>query len=242
MLSESEELNSKFKILNTKEILNLAVSKFKDGVVFTTSLGAEDQVVTHLLSQIDTSVKIITLDTGRLPYETYKTIEDTEKKYGIRIQVLFPDYISVEKMVNEKGINLFYESVDNRKECCHVRKLEPLGRFLKAKNLWITGLRKEQSVTRTDMQFAEWDEKFSIQKINPLLNWTEKEIWDFIKENKIPYNELHDKGYPSIGCAPCTRAIEKGEDTRAGRWWWENPESKECGLHFKDGKLVRVKS
>jgi phosphoadenosine phosphosulfate reductase len=242
MENNIEEFNSKFKALNTKELLQLATSKHLNGIVFTSSMGAEDQVLTEILSSFDSNVEIVTLDTGRLPYETYKTIEDTEKKYGKKIRILFPDAISVETMVNGKGINLFYESVDNRKECCNVRKLEPLGKFLQNKTLWITGLRKEQSLTRTDMKFAEWDEKFSIQKINPLLDWTEKEVWAYIKEKNIPYNELHDKGYPSIGCAPCSRAIEAGEDIRAGRWWWENPESKECGLHFKDGKLVRVKS
>jgi phosphoadenosine phosphosulfate reductase len=235
------ELNQRFKTSNTKEILGLALAKYETGIVFSTSLGAEDQVLTDLLVKLNAKIDYITLDTGRLPNETYATIHDTEKKYGIKIKLLFPDYISVEKMVTEKGINLFYESIENRKECCHVRKLEPLSRALKDKNLWITGLRKDQSVTRTEMQFAEWDEKFSIQKINPLLNWTEKDIWDYIHENNVPYNELHDRSYPSIGCAPCTRAIEEGEDTRAGRWWWENPETKECGLHIVDGKLVRVK-
>lgn len=236
------ELNSKFLIANTKETLALALAKYKGNVVFSSSMGAEDQVLTEIIVSIDKSVTIATLDTGRLPNETYKAIADTEKHFGIRIQILFPDSTRVENLVKEKGINLFYDSIDNRKECCSVRKLEPLSRILKDKALWITGLRKEQSVTRMDMKFAEWDDKYSILKINPLLNWTERDIWDYIRDKKIPYNELHDKGYPSIGCAPCTRAINMGEDTRAGRWWWENPDTKECGLHMKDGKLVRAKS
>ena len=237
-----EEFNQKFQVSNTKEILQLSLSRYKGGVLFSTSLGAEDQVLTDLILSIDKTVNIVTLDTGRLPYETYKTIEDTERKYGIKIQVQFPDYISVERMVKEKGVNLFYESIENRKECCSVRKLEPLARAMKDKTLWITGLRKEQSVTRADMKFAEWDEKYSVMKINPLLNWTEKQVWDYIKANNVPYNELHEKGYPSSGCAPCTRAIEEGEDSRAGRWWWEDPVTKECGLHWKDGKLVPNKT
>ncbi|MBP6739250.1 MAG: phosphoadenylyl-sulfate reductase [Leptospiraceae bacterium] len=237
-----DEFNQTFQVSNTKEILQLSMAKYKGGVLFSSSLGAEDQVLTDLILKIDKSVQIVTLDTGRLPYETYKTIEDTEKKYQIKIQVQFPNYISVENMVRSKGINLFYESIENRKECCLVRKLEPLARAMKEKSLWITGLRREQSVTRSDMKFAEWDEKYSVLKINPLLNWTEKQVWEYIKENNVPYNELHDKGYPSIGCAPCTRAIEEGEDSRAGRWWWEDPATKECGLHWKDGKLVPNKT
>jgi phosphoadenosine phosphosulfate reductase len=171
------------------------------------------------------------LDTGRLFPETYDLIERTSNKYGINLSVYFPDSEQVEAMVNTKGINLFYHRVENRKECCGVRKIQPLKRAFKELNAWICGLRREQSVTRTDMQIVEWDENNGLIKINPLINWTEEEVWNYARENKVPYNVLHDKGFPSIGCQPCTRAIEPGEDVRAGRWWWENPESKECGLH-----------
>ena len=142
-------------------------------------------------------------------------------------------------MVAEKGLDLFYESVENRKLCCHIRKVEPLKRALQGLKVWICGLRREQSVTRADLNVIEWDEANGLYKINPLIDWTEKQVWDYVHAEKIPYNKLHDQGYPSIGCAPCTRAVKPGEDVRAGRWWWESPDKKECGLHFKDGKVVR---
>lgn len=203
----------------------------KDKAVFSTSLGAEDQVITHMLMQIDSGARVFTLDTGRMFPETYELIERTEARYDMRIQVFFPDYKAVENMVSTRGINLFYYSIENRKLCCHIRKIEPLKRALKGNQVWITGLRREQSPTRQDMRYAEWDEGNRIIKVNPLLDWTEKQVWNYIYDNKIPYNTLHDKGFPSIGCQPCTRAIEPGEDVRAGRWWWENPDTKECGLH-----------
>jgi phosphoadenosine phosphosulfate reductase len=154
-------------------------------------------------------------------------------RYGLQIKSFYPDTTQVEEMVNSKGIILFYESIENRKLCCHVRKIVPLRRALTGMDAWITGLRREQSVTRTDLKIVEWDAGNGLIKINPLLEWSEEQVWDFIKNNSIPYNKLHDQGFPSIGCQPCTRAIEKGEDLRAGRWWWELPESKECGLHGK---------
>jgi phosphoadenosine phosphosulfate reductase len=216
---------------SAEDILNAAVEEFEGNIAFASSMGAEDQVITHMLAKLFVPVRIFTLDTGRLFYETYELIEKTEARYGLKIEILFPDTLQVEKMVKEKGINLFYQSIENRKLCCGVRKIEPLRRALAGLDAWITGLRREQSPTRTNMFPVEWDEGNGLVKVNPLLNWTEDQVWNYIRENKIPYNILHDKGFPSIGCQPCTRATEPGEDIRNGRWWWENPETKECGLH-----------
>lgn len=215
-----------------QQLLQYFIEKFSDRLVLTSSMAAEDQVLTDMIVKIDPSVSILTLDTGRLPQETYDVIEATQKKYGITIQVLFPDYAQVEAMVEKHGPNLFFDSVQNRKLCCHVRKIEPLKRGLKDKDVWVTGLRKGQSVTRTDLEPIQWDEQFGLIKLSPILDWTNEQVWEYIRENDVPYNALHDKGYPSIGCAPCTRAITEGEDIRAGRWWWEQPEHKECGLHW----------
>jgi phosphoadenosine phosphosulfate reductase len=204
---------------------------FPGQCIFSTSLGAEDQVLTEILAKTVPAIRIFTLDTGRLFQETYDLIHITEQKYKIKIGVVFPDHASVEKMVNFKGINLFYDSVENRRECCHIRKIEPLQRMLKGMKVWITGLRKEQSLARAGVEMVNWDETHSIIKLNPLISWTEEDVWSSIRSNKIPYNSLHDKGFPSIGCLPCTRAILPGEDIRAGRWWWEGGSMKECGLH-----------
>jgi len=184
-----------------------------------------------MVCEIDKSTKIFTLDTGRLFPETYELIHRTNSKYGIRLSVYFPEAGHVEKMVGEKGINLFFESVENRKLCCNIRKLEPLKRAFAGLEVWICGLRREQSVTRHNMQKIEWDEANGLIKLNPLIDWTEGDVLQFIKSHGIPYNPLHDKGFPSIGCQPCTRAIFPGEDIRAGRWWWESPDTRECGLH-----------
>jgi phosphoadenosine phosphosulfate reductase len=163
--------------------------------------------------------------------ESYDLLEVTRQRYKVQIKVFFPQQKAVEDMVNRKGINLFYESVENRKLCCHIRKIEPLKRALENVDVWISGLRREQSVTREDLALVEWDNLNHKIKLNPLINWTSTDLWDYIRQNNIPYNPLHDQGYPSIGCQPCTRAVEPGEDIRAGRWWWEHPELKECGLH-----------
>ncbi len=229
-----ESLNQQWAGLSAEEILRNALSIFGNKITFATSLGAEDQVITYMLSKIDKSANIITLDTGRVFPETYDLLHRTVNRYGINIKSYYPDTAQVEEMVNTKGINLFYESIENRKLCCHVRKIVPLRRALHGKDAWITGLRREQSVTRTDLKTVEWDAANGLIKINPLLEWSEVQVWDYIKSNDIPYNKLHDQGFPSIGCQPCTRAIEKGEDLRAGRWWWEMPDSKECGLHEKN--------
>lgn len=231
MAKRIDQFNELLAGLTAGEILRKTLEMYGQHAAFSTSLGAEDQVITHMLMQVNPEANIFTLDTGRMFPETYDLIERTEARYGMRIRVFFPDYRAVEEMVSTRGINLFYHSIENRKMCCHIRKIEPLKRALKGNKVWITGLRREQSPTRLDMCLAEWDEGNRIIKVNPLLEWTEKQVWDYIREHNIPFNTLHDKGFPSIGCLPCTRAIDPGEDIRAGRWWWENPDSKECGLH-----------
>jgi len=231
-MPDIQTLNQEFETKSAPEILSWALAEFGDKVSFASSFGAEDVVVIDLLSKINPKARIFTLDTGRLNEETYDVAERIRRKYGVSIESYFPDRQKVEALERQKGFFSFRDSVDNRKECCGIRKVEPLGRALSGLKAWITGLRREQAVTRTAIQKIETDESHhGIYKINPLADWTEKQVWDYIKSNQVPYNRLHDMGYPSIGCAPCTRAIKPGEDVRAGRWWWENPENKECGLH-----------
>jgi len=227
------ELNDKFSGKSALEIIRYFIENHKDKLAFSTSLGAEDQAITQMIASIDPEIYMFTLDTGRMFPETYDLLDLTQQRYKVRIKAYFPDQKAVEKMVNSKGINLFYKSVGNRKLCCQIRKIEPLKRALESVDFWISGLRREQSVTREDVSLIEWDELNNKIKINPLINWDSEDLWDYIRQNKIPYNPLHDQGFPSIGCQPCTRATEPGEDIRAGRWWWENPEMKECGLHKK---------
>ena len=231
MKDQIEALNQKYSQATAEELLSGFLAEFKGKIAFSSSLGIEDQVLTHMVCDIDKTTKIFTLDTGRLFPETYDLIHRTNQKYGIKMSVYFPEAGQVEEMVNTKGINLFFESVEYRKLCCNIRKIQPLKRAFEGLEVWICGLRSEQSVTRQNMQKIEWDEANEIIKLNPLIDWTEEETKAYIKTNGIPYNPLHDKGYPSIGCQPCTRAIFAGEDIRAGRWWWENPDTKECGLH-----------
>jgi phosphoadenosine phosphosulfate reductase len=232
MMNEKiEALNHQFENASPEELLKYFLEEYKGMIALSSSLSIEDQALTHLVCGIDKSTKIFTLDTGRLFPETYDLIHRTNQKYDIKLQVYFPNAERVEEMVNTKGINLFYESIENRKLCCNIRKIEPLKRAFIGLDVWICGLRHEQSVTRNTMQKVEWDEANGLIKLNPLIDWSETQVWDYIKINKIPYNPLHDKGFPSIGCLPCTRAIMTGEDVRAGRWWWENPDTKECGLH-----------
>lgn len=228
---QAHALNNLLAGKSAQEVISYCIKQFGDKIALSSSLGIEDQVLTDMVVKIDPKTKIFTLDTGRLFPETYDLMERTNSKYKINISTYFPDRHEVEKMVNKKGINLFYYSIENRKECCGIRKIQPLRRAFEGLDAWICGLRREQSVTRADMQVVEWDENNGLIKINPLINWSENEVWEYARTNKVPYNVLHDKGFPSIGCQPCTRAIEPGEDVRAGRWWWENPESKECGLH-----------
>ena len=226
-------LNEKFQDCPPAELLSWFVSEYRGKIAFSTSLGAEDQVITHLLSACKTGVSIFSLDTGRLFQETYDLMQVTRQKYDIDIDICFPDALHVENMVNSLGINLFYESIENRRLCCHIRKKEPLTRALAGKEVWITGMRREQSVTRAQARMIEWDPSLEIMKVNPLIDWSDGHVWQYIRDHKIPVNELHGKGFPSIGCLPCTRAVQPGEDVRSGRWWWESPQFKECGLHTK---------
>ena len=227
-----EELRQKLADYSAEQLLSYFLDSFQGRIVLSSSMAAEDQVLTDMVYKTHPQTQIITLDTGRLPQETYDVIEATQKHYNIRIKVLFPDYKQVEKMIDEHGPNLFFKSVQNRKLCCHIRKIEPLKRALENIDIWICGLRKEQSVTRTEIEPIAWDEQFGLIKLSPLLDWTTNQVWDYIRQNNVPYNALHDKGYTSIGCAPCTRAVEPSQNLRAGRWWWETPEHKECGLHW----------
>jgi phosphoadenosine phosphosulfate reductase len=199
--------------------------------IFTTSFGIEDQAIAHKIFSGNIPVKVVTLDTGRLFPETYEVFSSTLIKYGKMINVYFPDSKAVEKMVTGKGPFSFYESMENRLECCNIRKVVPLNRALKGMKCWISGIRSEQSDNRSQMDWLEYDEIRDIYKFYPLFNWSFKDVMDFVKENYVPYNPLHDKGYVSIGCEPCTRAIKPGEDFRAGRWWWESAGPKECGCH-----------
>lgn len=228
----AKKLNEELKNSSAKEVVEYFLENFEN-VALSSSLAVEDQVLTDLLLKTDKNAKIFTLDTGRLHPETYDVMDATNLKYGIKIDVFFPQNDKVQELYQTQGINGHYESIEKRKNCCNIRKIEPLTRALKDIQVWITGLRASQSVTRIDMPLVEWDENFKVIKVNPIINWSEEDVWTYIKTNKVPYNKLHDKGFPSIGCAPCTRAIKEGEDIRAGRWWWENPEHKECGLHKK---------
>ena len=238
LTSFNQELAGK----SPEEVLRWVLKRFgAEKAALASSLGAEDQVLTEMLLKIEPKAVIFTLDTGRLPRETLDCLKETEERYDFKYRVYHPDPAAVGTMVAEKGPDLFYENVENRKLCCHVRKVEPLKRALKGLKAWICGLRREQSVTRAGLETVEWDEANGLYKVNPLKDWTEQQVWDYLREHRVPYNPLHDQGYPSIGCAPCTRAVKPGEDIRAGRWWWESPEKKECGLHFKDGKAVREK-
>ncbi|HEX7902247.1 MAG TPA: phosphoadenylyl-sulfate reductase [Chitinophagaceae bacterium] len=212
------------------EAVRLVASLFPGQVVFSSSLGQEDQVITDAIFKNNIPVKIFTIDTGRLFPETYELLDRTIARYKNPIHVYFPEAADVEAFVLEKGVNSFYESVENRKGCCHIRKVKPLNRALAGAKVWITGLRAEQSANRQSMPMIEWAEDRQLYKFNPLINWSYDEVLDYIKEHFVPYNPLHDQGFISIGCAPCTRAIEPGEDARAGRWWWETSQ-KECGLH-----------
>ena len=201
--------------------------------IFSSSLSVEDMVITDVIAKNNIPIEIIYIDTGRLHHETYELMQDVKKHYKLNLKVFSPESSDLETYINSNGPNAFYQNVDFRKLCCHIRKILPIKRALFQKSLWITGLRKQQSVTRDELALYEWDNTFQIQKCNPLREWSVDNVWDYIYSNGVPYNKLHDQGYPSIGCEPCTRPVKAGEDIRAGRWWWESPESKECGLHAK---------
>lgn len=211
--------------------LQFLANEFRGKIVFSTSFGWEDQVLTHIIFSNDIPIKVFTLETGRLFPETYYVWNRTLEIYNKPIHAYYPDSELVGNMVSKKGPSSFYESVENRKECCYIRKIEPLKRALQDNLCWITGIRAEQSTNRQDMGNLEWDEANQIIKYHPIFDWTLNDVKSFIKEQHIVYNTLHDKGFPSIGCAPCTRAVREGEDFRAGRWWWEDQSKKECGLH-----------
>lgn len=228
-----ERLNEEFENKTPQELLEWGLKEFHPKIALAWS-GAEDVAVVDMLVKINPKERIFTLDTGRLNPETYDLIDTVREKYGIEIEVIFPEASKVEEMAQAKGVNLFYQSVENRQLCCNIRKVQPLKRTLSTLDAWITGLRRDQAATRTVLKKIEIDETFGgVIKLNPLAGWSHKDVWDYIHKNHVPYNKLHDIGYPSIGCAPCTRSVKPGEDIRSGRWWWESPEGRECGLHVK---------
>lgn len=223
IISESKNLEEKLKQI---------AEAFDGKIVFSTSFGIEDQVISHaIFSQNIKNIEVFTLDTGRLFSETYSVWDKTQLQYNAKIKAYYPNTNAIENFINENGINPFYNSIELRKECCFIRKVEPLNRALVGATIWITGLRAEQSDNRNGLKEIEWDEEKQLYKFNPLVNWSTDEVVEYLKQNAVPYNTLHDKGFVSIGCAPCTRAINPGDDFRAGRWWWEDQSKKECGLH-----------
>ena len=226
------ELREFLKGKSTEESLKILVSLFPDKVIFTTSLGIEDQVITHIIFKNDLDIEIATLDTGRLFPETYKVLNETLKNYHRKIKTYFPDHETVESMVTEKGPFSFYYSRENRFECCRIRKVEPLNRALKDKKVWISGIRANQSDNRSKMEWLGYDEDKKLFKYYPLFSWEYEDVRNFIRENNVPYNTLHDRNFVSIGCEPCTRAVKPGDDFRSGRWWWETDGAKECGCHI----------
>jgi phosphoadenosine phosphosulfate reductase len=225
------------KVEQVVAVLAEAVRDFAP-VVFANSLGAEDMVLTDLIARHGLDISLFSLDTGRLPQETYDLMQALDERYGVPLKVYFPDSGAVEQYVAQNGVNGFYDSVEARKACCFVRKVEPLRRALQGKGAWITGMRRDQAVTRGTLEVSAYDADQGLHKFNPLLEWSNKDVWAYIRQNDVPYNKLHDQFYPSLGCAPCTRSITMGEDIRAGRWWWEDPRNKECGLHVSRGAKV----
>jgi len=230
-----EKLNREFAEAAPEVLLRHFMELYGDRLALSSSLSIEDQTLTDMMLGIDRKARIFSLDTGRLFPETYALIDKTNLHYDIKIEIFCPQTEALQEMVNKQGINLFYESIEKRHLCCQVRKLEPLSRAFRTLDAWVCGLRRGQSVTRSDMQRIEWDERHGLLKINPLIDWSEEQTWAYIREHRVPYNKLHDQGYPSIGCQPCTRAVKPGEDIRSGRWWWEDPQHRECGLHAKEG-------
>ncbi len=234
-LTEALQATVKEKRAQVLALLRAAIQELgnQNEITFANSMGAEDMVLTDIIQRESLAIEIFSLDTGRLPTETYDLIAETERTYNTKLKLFFPQAEPVENYVRSNGINAFYESIELRKACCFMRKVEPLQRALKGKKAWITGMRAEQSTTRVDLPLRQFDAGNQLEKFNPLSDWTEQEVWAYIRMFSVPYNKLHDQFYPSIGCAPCTRAIAMGEDVRAGRWWWEDPLNKECGLHVK---------
>lgn len=225
----------------TEQTLTRIAAQFSPAV-FASSLAAEDMVLTDMILKAKLPIGIFSLETGRLHQETLAVLDKVKARYDHDITLYRPQPEAVAAYVEQNGLNAFYNSVEMRRECCRIRKVEPLGRALAGNKAWITGQRRAQSTTRAELHVQEDDAAHAMTKFNPLADWSEQDVWDYIRANDVPYNALHDQGYPSIGCEPCTRAVQPGEDVRAGRWWWENPDSKECGLHMVDGKLIRIKS
>lgn len=225
----------------TEQTLTRIAAEFSPAV-FASSLAAEDMVLTDMILKAKLPIGIFSLETGRLHQETLAVLDKVKTRYDHEITLYRPQPEAVAAYVEQHGLNAFYNSVEMRRECCRIRKVEPLGRALAGNKAWITGQRRAQSTTRAELHVQEDDAAHAMTKFNPLADWSEQDVWDYIRANDVPYNALHDQGYPSIGCEPCTRAVQPGEDVRAGRWWWENPDSKECGLHMVDGKLIRIKS
>jgi phosphoadenosine phosphosulfate reductase len=234
-LSDALKASVTIKRAQVLSVLKEAATKLP-AITFANSFGAEDMVLTDIIMREKLAIEIFSLDTGRLPAETYTLMAEAENTYNTKLKVYFPKHEVVEQYVQTNSINAFYESIDLRKACCYMRKVEPLQRALSGKQAWITGMRAEQATTRANLPVQEFDEGNKLEKFNPLSDWTEQEVWAYIRLHEVPYNKLHDVFYPSIGCAPCTRAVAMGEDVRAGRWWWEDPTSKECGLHVKKSK------
>lgn len=230
-----QQLNEKLK--TPQDVLKWALDNLHPKIAMASSFGAEDVVVIDMMMKLNPKARIFTLDTGRLNQETYDVMDEIRNKYNLNIEVMFPDSNEVEEMVRVNGMNLFYQSMGNRKLCCGIRKVHPLKKMLSTVDGWITGLRADQTEVRSNVNRIEIDPQHNgIIKVNPIIEWTWEQTWDYVKSNNIPYNKLHDKGYPSIGCEPCTRAIKSGEPLRAGRWWWETDPQKECGLHAEHGK------
>ncbi len=229
--------------LQTKieQVVTILIETVRDyaPVTFANSLGAEDMVLTDIIDRHQLDIDMFSLDTGRLPQETYDLMQTVRERYKTPLRIYFPNVKQIEAYVADNGVNGFYESIELRKACCHIRKVEPLRRALYGKHAWVTGVRREQASTRLDLKVSAYDMSNRMQKVNPLLEWSNAEVWEYLKQYEVPYNKLHDRFYPSIGCAPCTRAVTPGEDIRSGRWWWEAPETKECGLHT--GKVIPLK-
>ena len=227
--------------LKVEQVVTTLTETIRDHapVTFANSLGAEDMVLTDIINRYQLNIDMFSLDTGRLPQETYDLMQTVRERYKIPLRIYFPNVKQVEAYVAKNGVNGFYESIELRKECCHIRKVEPLRRALFGKRAWVTGIRQDQASTRLNLKVSSYDMGNRMQKVNPLLEWSNAEVWEYLKQYEVPYNKLYDKFYFSIGCAPCTRAVTPGEDIRSGRWWWETPETKECGLHT--GKVIPLK-